>query len=268
MAVRFASVPASGPTTRRWPSRSRKASSRRGGLAQGGHDPRDQLDRYVRWWQHGETSCTGTCFDIGNTVRGALRIYQESGAADAGPTDPQTAGNGSIMRLAPVVLAYAPDRAATLTAAAASSRTTHGAAEAVDACRLLATVLLRALDGSDREAVLAPVGGDRVSPALAAIASSSYRTKSRGDVRGSGYVVESLEAALGSVATTDSYESAVLRAANLGDDADTTAAVAGQVAGALYGASGVPTSWRRRVAWHDRIVETADRLRAMEPRPA
>ncbi|MEO0559519.1 MAG: ADP-ribosylglycohydrolase family protein [Bacteroidota bacterium] len=234
-------------------------------LACTGHDPVDQLERYVRWWRHGETSCTGHCFDIGNTVRDALQRYLDTGTPDAGPTHPHTAGNGSIMRLAPVVLAYAPDPKATVAAAAASSRTTHGAPEAIDACRLLAEILLRALGGADRDATLAPVEGLRATDALATVASSTYRGNSAEHVRGSGYVVESLEAALWAVATTASFADAVLRAANLGDDADTTAAIAGQVAGALYGASGIPPHWLNQLAWRDRLEDTADALLALRP---
>ena len=234
-------------------------------LACSGHDPRDQLERYIRWWKHGEMSCTGHCFDIGNTVRGALQRYLDTGRPDAGPTHPRTAGNGSIMRLAPVVLAYAPDPEATLAAAAASSRTTHGAPEAVDACRLLAEILLRALDGADPETALVGIDGPRASDALATLAQGAYRTKTAEQIRGSGYVVESLEAALWCVSTTRTFEEAILRAANLGDDADTTAALAGQVAGALYGASGIPPRWLDRLAWRKRLTETADALVALDP---
>lgn len=226
----------------------------------GGHDPADQLRRYVRWWRHGDYSCTGTCFDIGNTVRHALSTFGATGQTDAGPTHPHSAGNGSIMRLAPVVLFFAPDAAAVSDMAAASSRTTHGAPEAVDACRILAEVVRRGLLGGARSEVLAPVPGPRVSDRLAAVASGSLRELTETDVRGTGYVVDSLEAALWAVATTDSFRDAVLRAANLGDDADTTAAVAGQVAGALYGESGIPRPWLERLAWTDRLRSVADRL--------
>jgi ADP-ribosyl-[dinitrogen reductase] hydrolase len=160
-------------------------------------------------------------------------------------------------------LAFAPDREATLNAAAASSRTTHGAPEAIDACRLLAEILLRALIGTDLNAVLVPVEGPRASAKLEAIAQGGYRTKTVDQVRGTGYVVESLEAALWSVATTRSFDEAILRAANLGEDADTTAAIAGQVAGALYGASGIPARWLDRLAWRERLTETADALTTM-----
>src|SRR5688500_928565 len=72
-----------------------------------GFDPVDQLRRYVRWYREGHHSSTGRCFDIGSTVRAALQRFEETGEPWCGSTDPQTAGNGSLMRLAPVVLFYA-----------------------------------------------------------------------------------------------------------------------------------------------------------------
>ena len=84
--------------------------------------------------------------------------------------------------------------------------------------------------------------------------------KAASQIRGSGYVVESLEAALWCFLHTDSFERAILDAANLGDDADTTAAVCGQVAGAYYGASGIPERWLRRLAMRQQIAELAERL--------
>ena len=87
-----------------------------------------------------------------------------------------------------------------------------------------------------------------------------YRAKAEGAIRGSGYVVESLEAALWCVDQAGSYEDAVLRAANLGDDADTTAAVCGQLAGAFYGVSGIPERWLERLAMRLEIEQLASRL--------
>src|SRR5574337_1213144 len=72
-----------------------------------GFDPIDQLERYVRWWREGYLSSTGDCFDIGNTVRQALTRFLQTREPCPGSTDPHTAGNGSIMRLAPVVLYFA-----------------------------------------------------------------------------------------------------------------------------------------------------------------
>jgi len=80
-------------------------------LARGGHDPRDQLARYLRWWREGYRSSTGTCFDIGGTIREALERFEQGGVAPAGSDDPRSAGNGAIMRLAPAVLFGFPDTA-------------------------------------------------------------------------------------------------------------------------------------------------------------
>jgi len=232
-------------------------------VERGGFDARDQMERYVRWQDEGYLSSTGSCFDIGNTVRAALERFRRKGEPFAGATGPHTAGNGSIMRLAPIALRFFPDVEAAEHYAAESSRTTHGAEECVDACRLLARVLCRALNGDSREAVLvADSGSFAGSEAIEELARGSYRGKPRGEIRGSGYVVESLEAALWCFDRTESFEAAVLMAANLGDDADTTAAVTGQIAGAFYGEGGIPTRWLDRLFMRDGIAELAERLRA------
>jgi hypothetical protein len=84
-----------------------------------------------------------------------------------------------------------------------------------------------------------------------------WREKARAEIRSTGYVAHSLEAALGCVDRTTDYRDAVLMAANLGEDADTTAAITGQLAGALYGLSGISGNWAGRVAWGERIKATA-----------
>jgi ADP-ribosylglycohydrolase len=122
-------------------------------LEKDGFDPDDQMARYVRWWTDGYLSSTGACFDIGNTVAGALRRYRQTGEPYSGSTDPYTAGNGSIMRLPPVPMFYAEDLAQVARCAAASSRTTHGAQEAVDACRLFGVMIALALRSEGKETV-------------------------------------------------------------------------------------------------------------------
>ena len=226
-----------------------------------GFDAKDQMDRYVRWSEGGYLSSTGRCFDIGGTVRGARARYRRTGDPFAGSTDRNQAGNGCIMRLAPVPMWFYPDIESMAHHAAESSRTTHGTAECLDACRLLARILHRAFEGQSKEDVLFADAAFSGAPKIQSIARGSYRDTSRDAVRGSGYVVDSLEAALWCVWTTDTFEAAILEATNLGDDADTTAAVAGQVAGALYGIEGIPARWREKVAMRELIVELADRLR-------
>jgi len=94
----------------------------------GGFDPVDQLDRYLRWYRDGHLSSTGSCFDIGNTVRQALLRFEITREPYCGSTHPRSAGNGSIMRLAPVPLFYALSPEEAIEKAGESSRTTHGAA--------------------------------------------------------------------------------------------------------------------------------------------
>lgn len=224
---------------------------------------KDQMDRYVRWWKDGERSSTGHCFDIGNATWAALGRYLRTREPFSGSTDPHSAGNGCIMRLASVPLFFYPDREAVLHFSAESARTTHAAAECIEACRLLAAVLFRALAGAAKEEVLfGHELADLQSADLRSIARGDYQEKSVADIKGSGYVVASLEAALWCFLRTDSFRESVLEAVNLGDDADTTAAVCGQVAGAFYGETGIPAKWLDRLVMRDEIAGLADRLRA------
>lgn len=228
-----------------------------------GFDAADQMNRYCNWYRHGYLSSTGTCFDIGNTVRAALERYLQGGPAFSGSEDPRAAGNGALMRLAPVAMFYAQRPDALAERAADSSRTTHAAAEVLDASRLFAFQLRAALLGEDRAQVLQPPGAPSMrTPALRALATRDHAAVPATQIRGTGYVVDALSAALWCFATTECFADAVLRAANLGDDADTTAAICGQLAGAFYGLHGIPAAWRARVQDATEIVALADRLHA------
>lgn len=229
-------------------------------LTVGGFDPVDQMNRYLNWWRWGYQSSTGECFDIGMTVRAALTRFEATRNPFAGSTDPETAGNGALMRLAPVVLFYFPDLAQVERFAVDSSRTTHAAPEALDCSRLLAHVIARSLAGSSKSDMLDGASLRLSSPRVASLAVGSYLEKSEAEVSGNGYCVASLEAALWCVHTTVSFEGAVLRAVNLGDDADTTAAIAGQVAGAYYGLDAIPPVWRSRLNRGAEIELIAHRL--------
>lgn len=226
-----------------------------------GFDADDQMQRYCLWREEGYLSSNGRCFDIGNTVSSALRSYKVHGNSYAGSTDAWSAGNGSLMRLAPVALYYYPDIEQAVAFAAESSRTTHGSDECIDACRLYSRYVLRALAGEDKEQVLLADSASFINaPKIAEIASGNYRTKNEHHIHGTGYVVDCLEAALWCFWTTDTFKDAILKAANLGDDADTTAAVCGQIAGAYYGSSGIPGAWKEQLAMREMIQELADRL--------
>ena len=224
-----------------------------------GLDEADLMRRFVQWHEEGDYSCTGTCFDIGATTAQALARWQRSGNPVAGSTDPQTVGNGSLMRLASVVVASFRDRERMRDWAARQSRTTHAAPEAVDACVAFAELLADAIDGRPVHEVLAPRDWPYAGR-IAGIMAGSWRGKARAGIRGSGYVAHSLEAALWCVGRSGSFAEAVLLAANLGEDADTTAAITGQLAGALYGLDGIPPEWRERIALGRRIEAMGQRL--------
>jgi ADP-ribosyl-[dinitrogen reductase] hydrolase len=224
-------------------------------------DARDLMDRFVSWWQEGEYSCTGSCFDIGIATRDALARYLKTGDPVAGSTDPRSAGNGSLMRLAPAAIHALHDPAFAQHFAVQQSRTTHAAPQAVEACAFFAELLVGAMQGVPKAELLEPRAwkGD---PAIVAAARGGWRGRARSAVRSSGYVVHTLEAALWAVERTESFEEALVLTVNLGDDADSVGAVTGQLAGALYGMSGIPARWLEPLAWRAKLVGAADALLA------
>lgn len=236
-------------------------------------DPHDQMQRYVRWRRDGHFSVKGYCFDIGITTGRALSRFEETGEPFSGPVEPDTAGNGSIMRLASVPMAFVHDPAEAIRLAGESSRTTHGALTCVDACRYLAGLIVGTIHGASKEELLAPgytpnPGSWHAEPLceeVAQVAAGGFLRKEPPEIRGSGYVVESLEAALWAFAKSDSFEAGALLAVNLGDDADTTGAVYGQIAGAFYGASGIPDRWISRLVQLQEIERLASELMRLGP---
>lgn len=230
-------------------------------LIDNGFDSLDQMQRYVLWHDEGYLSSTGKCFDIGNATYDALTKFKRTGDPVAGSVLSNSAGNGSIMRLAPVPIYYLDNPEQAIQMSSRQSRTTHQAPECLAACRMLGEALIRALQGKPKAEVLAPLQPDlKVSNALVLIAAGDYKTKTEAQIKGSGYVVESLEAAFWCFWQTNNFKDCVLQAANLGDDADTTAAIAGQLAGAYYGEPGIPEHWLQKLTMATEIGQMADRL--------
>ena len=243
-----------------------------------GFNPVDQLQRYVQWFRQGHLSSTDRCFDIGNTVRRALLLFEETQNPYCGSTEPRSAGNGSIMRLGPVPLFYAnsPQEAiasgsgatAPIAKSADSSRTTHGTPTAVDACRYLAALLVGAVQGVSKEELLreyySPIPGywqeNPLVEEIDEIAQGSFKRRQPPEIKGTGYVVKSLEAALWAFYQGNSFQEGCLLAVNLGDDADTTGAVYGQLAGAFYGEGEIPAHWLSKLAKRQLIESMADNL--------
>jgi ADP-ribosylglycohydrolase len=244
-------------------------------IAEIGWDLNDQSRRYVRWWRHGEYSVTGRCFDIGFTIRAALLRFQQTGdARSSASTSEGASGNGSIMRLAPVPIRFVhlfPDRVSELAMLAAeSSLPTHASPQCLSACQYLALVLAGLMHGVDRDDVLSPdweplqrLRADHpLHPAVDEVAAGSFRRRSPPQIAGSGYVVKSLEAALWAFHSAEHFREAVLKAVNLGDDADTTGAVCGQLAGAYWGIAGIPPEWLKGLAQRDELERAVGALQA------
>lgn len=233
-------------------------------LLEKGFDLHDQITKYVKWYREGYMSSNGHCFDIGIATREALNRFNASGNPEAGSTNPRSAGNGCLMRLAPVPIMYVdhPEEAARLSAEQA--KTTHGATECIEASQLFGEMLVRSLQGGLSKAqILVPEIKNNIqytSARIQSIANGAYFEYDSPQIKGTGYVVDSLEAALWCFHVTDNFKDAVLTAANLGDDADTTAAITGQIAGAYYGEGGIPQHWLDKVVMAQAIGEMAEQL--------
>lgn len=231
-------------------------------ISKQGFDPIDQLQRFVRWQEEGYMSSRGRCFDIGNTTRNALYRFKESGEPFCGSTEPQTAGNGSLMRLAPVPLYFASRPENAIFYSGESSRTTHQANTAIDACRYMGALIVGAIQGASKEAILSEEYSSvpdywkkhPLCREIKEIAGGSFKRKSPPQIRGTGHVVDSIEAALWAFYNGNTFEQGCLLAVNLGDDADTTGAVYGQLAGSFYGIESIPVEWKSKLA-HERMIE-------------
>jgi ADP-ribosyl-[dinitrogen reductase] hydrolase len=199
------------------------------------------LTEWIEWHRTGKHSCSGTCFDIGNATRSALNSFLRNPTA-VPAISASSLGNGSLMRLAPIVL-FARDEDEAETLSYQQATLTHGE-EAATATGRFGRLLFR----------IATFGFDPASiPA-------NIRCRKRNEVSASGFYKDTLEAAQWAVANTGSFEDAVVQAVNLGDDADTVGAVTGQLAGAAYGKGSIPARWLDRLAWKTALEEMAEAL--------
>jgi ADP-ribosyl-[dinitrogen reductase] hydrolase len=205
-----------------------------------GWDAQDAMRRFVNWRDFGYLSSTGICFDIGNQTSAALDRFLRDGNPYAGPIDDAQSGNGGIMRLAPVVLAYGHEVGAAQAVAQLQSRLTH----ASPLCQRAAANMAQFLVTGDTGLLPAP----DTPPENA-----------------SGYVVHTLHAAFWAMTQADNFRDIILAAVNLGGDADTVGAVVGQLAGRVYGYEGIPAEWRDRLYDHDKILSAADDLYLLRP---
>jgi ADP-ribosyl-[dinitrogen reductase] hydrolase len=207
-------------------------------------DPALVMNRWLNWYHHGMYSHNGKCFDIGNQTAKALTNWASLRELPA--IDTNSAGNGCIMRLAPVVLASLnqPDRMRDISRR--QSDFTHRNAECRDIVIKLADLIAACIHGEAAD--------------IAAKIPSDIAARTETQVESTGYVIDTFEAALWAFAPQDGFENIVLRAVNLGDDADTVGAVTGQIAGGRYGLSQIPEPWVQVLTWRDEIIEMGRKL--------
>jgi len=232
-------------------------------IERSGMDAEDQLRRYLRWYREGHLSAEDDCFGSGPTVRAELERF-EGGVAAGLIGDPEATTNGALMRVAPAPLAFRRDRDGAIAAAGESSRTTHRAADSVDACRYFAALMGGALNGVEKRDLLAPGYGpwedEPLAPRVRTVADGSFRENEPPEISGDNDVVKTLEAALWAFARTDEFEEGCVQAVALWLDADTTGAVYGALAGAYYGEVALPDRWLAKLRHRDLLVDFAEGL--------
>jgi ADP-ribosylglycohydrolase len=244
-------------------------------IVERGFDPDDSGRRSLAWLDEGHWAARGAAFDVGGATRRALdRIRSGMPAVMAGGRGENDNGNGSLMRILPASawLAALPEPAR-FRAIAAYSSATHGHPRSLLGCWLHCLVaggLLRGAPPREAyEAAMAEARGLLDSLPLAARAEAGAYSRvldgslpglRPSEVRGSGYVVHCLEAALHCLVSTSDFPSCVLAAVNLGEDADTTGAVAGGLAGLAYGRRGIPGDWASAIARSGEIEALAGSL--------
>jgi ADP-ribosyl-[dinitrogen reductase] hydrolase len=204
-------------------------------------NPYELMIKFARWYNFGENSSNGKCFDIGTTCVSAITAFQRRKSYEPAPDLHYASGNGSIMRLSPVAVRWALDRPQAIAMAALQGETTHGSKACRAACETLAGALVDLITGYD------PALDDKTSLAVQQIPNT-------------GFVDHTMLAATWAFQTTTNFSECILKAANLGGDADTIAAVAGQLAGAKYGLSGIPNGWLNKLAMKDHLLDLANKL--------
>ena len=234
-------------------------------LAQGRYDSFDVMERYDRWRKDGYRSSTGTCFDIGNQVMRSLWDFEVNQRVPRTAQRTTSAGNGAIMRLAPVVIAGFEHREIREIVATAglSARETHYSVEVEAATEVFAALLVGALLGWAPEHII-NVGWASTGPTFdemaARVISTDPAERAAWEKDTSGYIVHGLRLAVHGLLDFGSFDEAVLAIANLGGDADTNAAIYGQLGGAHFGVEAIPASWRSTLYQGEEIDELARAL--------
>ena len=226
-------------------------------LHDGELDATDLLNRFLGWIYANENTSTGQCIGVGQNTFAVLGNYRRTGALVAPPVKGRSDGNGALMRLAPVACRHWSNPLKARAIARFQSRTTHASELSAAACDAMVSMLCDLIAGQSWQEALANISTDPWPEEIGAVLSGSWQDKSREEISSSGYVVHTFEAALWAVGTTLSFEDALVAAVNLGHDADTVGAVAGQLAGARYGIRAIPARWSELLIQRDVIDQKA-----------
>lgn len=242
-------------------------------LCHQGYDLDAIAQSFCRWYQAGFWTARGEIFDLGGTTEMAIiRLQQGVPPLEAGERSDRSNGNGSLMRILPLVFLYKQESFPDLIAKVHnSSKITHAHPRSQMACGIYISIAIALLEGMTfKQAYLS--GVERIKPFYEVgelgkelryfqrILSGEIERVDSKDIESSGYVIHTLEASLWCLLTTSSYSEAVLKAVNLGDDTDTTAAVTGGLAGIYYGLETIPPEWVETIARKDEILNLAQQL--------
>ena len=241
----------------------------------------DIMNNFVRWLENGAYTPYGFAFDIGRGTMNAIKKYErERNAYACGGRDASNNGNGSIMRIMPAVLyciqkQLPADRAVDIVHTV--SALTHAHSRAKIACGLYYFMALSIINGNGTLLDRLQTGLDTGFAYYSTHGYSSeeldyyyrlsdlskFKDVDAEDIRSTGYVVDTIEAAVWGLVTTNSFKDALLKIVNLGGDTDSIAAVAGGLAGLFYGYDAIPAEWLdviQRREWIDNTIATVSSM--------
>lgn len=240
-------------------------------LCKGTIDWDEILTNFGKWLEDNKYTATGEVFDSGRTCVRALINYfsRKMPATECGEDDEYSNGNGSLMRIHPFVLfSYARhmNTCETMDMIHSASALTHSHERSKVGCGIYSCILRKILDNPDKIAIKEGLEQAQayyknyveIEKYKRLFQIDFMKTESN-DIKSSGYIVDTLEAAVWCLLTTNNYHDCVLKAVNLGDDTDTVAAVAGGLAGALYGYNTIPEEWLNTLIKRDYIEEMCKR---------
>jgi ADP-ribosylglycohydrolase len=244
-------------------------------VSQDGTDGADQVARYREWQRAGVWSSTGRCVGISAATTRALAAAQWSGIPWSGSHDPAHADAEPLARIGPAVAWFHGSPAAAIDAAVSATRVTHQAPLVLDAVKFLAALLCGVFAGASRDALLAPdftpavqaYDPESLRSPMRELAAGGWRGRRPRRLRRDRYAaIAALESVLSAFEAGDSLAAVLEAAAGRPGDSATATAIAGQLAGAFYGAAGLPAATRSGIARADEIEALADRLADSAPR--